>query len=91
MPWPLRTSGSLRIYRTTTGLEGRVSVATAGTLGRLCLSADFESMGARVAAGAKANAHPDWKALMAKESQEAQDGTVPFVPGTVHDGLWRDA
>ena len=43
------------------------------------------------AAGAKANAHPDWIALWAKVSQEWRDGTNPWVPNTLHDDYWRDA
>ena len=73
------------------GITIRVSVVTTGTLGRLCLSADFESMGAREAAFAKADAHPDWIALGSKESQEVRDGRNSFVPNTWHDEYWRDA
>ena len=73
------------------GITIRVSVVTTGTLGRICLSADFESMGAREAAFAKANAHPDWIALWAKAMQENRDGTQPFVPNTAHEEVWRDA
>ena len=54
------------IAKAAHGVDVRVSVVTTGTLGRLCWSADFESMGAREAAGAKAEAHPDWIALFAK-------------------------
>ena len=79
------------IYKQATGIDWRVSVVTTGTLGRACFSADFESMGAKDAADAKANAHPDWKALGAKSDQEERDGTSPFVPGTAHDECWRDA
>ena len=73
------------------GIIVRVSVVTTGTLGRLCASADFESMGAREAAFAKADAHPDWIALWAKVHQEYRDGTAPFVPNTAHEETWRDA
>ena len=73
------------------GITIRVSVVTTGTLGRLCMSADFESMGAREAAFAKADAHPDWIALWAKVHQEYRDGTAPFVPNTAHEETWRDA
>jgi len=79
------------IYTQATGIDIRVSVVTTGTLGRICLSADFESMSAADLADAKANAHPDWKALGVKQSQEAQHGTQPFVPNTAHDEYWRDA
>jgi len=79
------------IHKKATGVDVRVSVVTTGTLGRLCWSADFESMGAHEVIGAKANAHPDWIALGVKQSQEAQHGTQPFVPNTAHDEYWRDA
>ena len=81
----------LAIYKKATGIQGHVSVVTTGTLGRLCVSADFESMGAQEAADAKAEAHPDWKALGAKASQEVRDGRNSFVPNTWHDEYWRDA
>ena len=74
-----------------TGIQAHVSVVTTGTLGRACVSADFESMGAMEAAFAKANAHPDWKALDAKETKEDRDGTASSVPGTAHQEIWRDA
>ena len=77
------------IFKQATGIDIRVSVVTTGTLGRLCYSADYESMGASEAAGAKANAHPDWIALWAKVSQEWRDGTNPIVPNTGHDEIWR--
>ena len=79
------------IHMKATGVDVRVSVVTTGTLGRLCVSADFESMGAHEVIGAKANAHPDWIALGAKHGQEVRDGTSPFVPNTTHDEYWRDA
>ena len=81
----------MAIYKKATGVEARVSVVTTGTLGRLCISVDFESMGADEAAEAKAKAHPDWKALGAKQNQEFRDGTAPIVPGTMHEEYWRDA
>ena len=77
------------IYTKATGIQGRVSVVTTGTLGRLCVSADFESEVAREAADAKAGAHPDWIALGAKSEQEDRDGTSAFVPNTAHDEFWR--
>ena len=79
------------IYKKATGIRGRVSVVTTGTLGRLCISSDHESMGAMEASDAKAEAHPDWKALWAKAMQEVRDGTNAFVPNTAHDEIWRDA
>ena len=77
------------IAKAATGVTIRVSVVTTGTLGRLCYSGDYESMGSQEAAGAKANAHPDWIALWAKVSQEWRDGTNPIVPNTGHDEIWR--
>ena len=79
----------MAIYKKATGVDARISVVTTGTLGRLCISADYESMGAREADGAKANAHPDWIALGAKQRQEFRDGTAPIVPGTMHEEYWR--
>jgi hypothetical protein len=77
------------IHIKATGVDVRVSVVTTGTLGRLCWSADFESMGAQEAADAKAEAHPDWIALGAKSEQEDRDGTSAFVPNNAHDEIWR--
>ena len=79
------------IHKQATGTDWRISVVTTGTLGRLCFSADFESMGAQEVIAAKAGAHPDWKALGAKQDQEVRDGTGVFVPNTGHDEYWRDA
>ena len=79
------------IHVKATGVDVRVSVVTTGTLGRLCWSRDLESMGAHEVIGAKAVAHPDWIALMAKADQEVRDGTSAFVPNTMHDEYWRDA
>ena len=79
------------IFKQASGVDVRVSVVTTGTLGRLCISADYESMGAQEAARAKAGAHPDWKALDAKGTKEGRDGTNPWVPNTLHDDYWRDA
>ena len=73
------------------GVHVRVSVVTTGTLGRMCFSADYESMGACEATDAKGFASPNGKALSAKPGQEERDGTSVFVPNTVHDEYWRDA
>ena len=78
------------IFKQATGIDLRVSVVTTGTLGRLCFSADYESMGAHEAAFAKWLAHPATQALGAKQGQEGRDGTSPFVPNTMHDEFWRD-
>ena len=77
------------IYKKATGIQGHVSVVTTGTLGRLCVSADFESMGAREAIDAKGFGSPKGTALGAKQNQEWRDGTSPFVPGTQHEEVWR--
>ena len=77
------------IAKAAHGGDVRVSVVTTGALGRLCWSADYESMGAREAAVAKAEAHPDRIALDAKGTKETRDGTNPFVPNTWHDEYWR--
>ena len=79
------------IFKEAAGVDVRVSVVTTGTLGRLCSSSDYESMGAREAAEAKAYGNPKAKALMAKQNQEYRDGTNPFVPGSIHIEFWRDA
>ena len=79
------------IFKQATGIDLRVSVVTTGTLGRLCFSADYESMGAHEAAFAKWLAHPATQALFVKGDQEDRDGTHPFVRGTTHDEFWRDA
>ena len=79
------------IYKEAAGIDIRVSVVTTGTLGRLCASADFESMGAFEAAIAKGFGSPKGLALLAKVMQEYRDGTNPLVPNTQHDGYWRDA
>ena len=79
------------IFKQATGIDLRVSVVTTGTLGRLCFSADYESMGAHEAAFAKWLAHPATQALGAKGDQEGRDGTHSFVRGTTHDEFWRDA
>ena len=79
------------IWKEAAGIDIRVSVVTTGTLGRLCWSSDYESMGAREAAEAKAYGSPKGKALWAKMQQEVRDGTSPFVPNTAHEEFWRDA
>ena len=79
------------IWKEAAGVDVRVSVVTTGTLGRLCRSSDYESMGAWEAAQAKAFGSPEGKALRLKHNQEFRDGTNPFVPGTMHDEFWRDA
>ena len=76
------------IHIKATGVDVRVSVVTTGTLGRLCLSSDFETMGAMEATNAKFWETPGFKG-MAKHDQEERDGTAPFVPDTTHDEIWR--
>ena len=79
------------IFKEAASVDVRVSVVTTGTLGRLCRSSDYESMGAWEAAEAKGFGSPKGKALWAKANQEWRDGTSPFVPNTMHDEIWRDA
>ena len=79
------------IFKEAAGVDVRVSVVTTGTLGRLCTSEDYESMGAFEAAIAKGFGSPKGLALMAKVNQEVRDGTNRFVPNTHHDEFWRDA
>ena len=79
------------IFKEAASVDIRVSVVTTGTLGRLCGSADFESMAAFEAAVAKGFGSPKGLALSAKHGQEDRDGTAVWVPGTTHDEFWRDA
>ena len=79
------------IWKEADGIDVRVSVVTTGTLGRQCTSVDYESMGAREAAVAKASGNPKAKALMAKQSQQMRDGTNPIDLGSIHKEFWRDA
>ena len=79
------------IFKEAAGVDLRVSVVTTGTLGRLCFSADYESMGACEATDAKGFGSPKGLALMVKHGQEDRDGTSAFVPNTDHDEYWRDA
>ena len=79
------------IFKEAAGVDVRVSVVTTGTLGRLCTSEDYESMGAFEAAEAKGFGSPKGLALGAKHSQEDRDGTSMFVPNTYHVEFWRDA
>jgi hypothetical protein len=79
------------IFKEAAGIDVLVSVVTTGTLGRMCVSADFESMGAREAIDAKGFGSPKGLALLAKANQEERDGTFLFVPGSIHDEFWRDA
>ena len=77
------------IFKEASGVTMRVSVVTTGTLGRLCRSSDYESMGAREAAEAQAYGSPKGKALEAKSRQEQRDGTSPVGPGIQHEEVWR--
>ena len=77
------------IFKEAAGVDVRVSVVTTGTLGRLCTSEDYESMGAVEALWAKGFGSPKAQALGAKQGQEERDGTSPWVPGTFHDEYWR--
>jgi hypothetical protein len=80
-----------KTYKDSTGIDIRVSVVTTGTLGRICLSVNFESMGAREAADAKWQASPATQALGAKQEQEVRAGTCAQLTETFYDEHWRDA
>ena len=86
-----RAHEAVAIYKKASGITIRVSVVTTGTLGRLCYSVDWESMGAREASDAKWLAHPDWIALGAKQNQEVRAGTCAQLTETFYDEIWRDA
>ena len=77
------------IFKEAASVDVRVSVVTTGTLGRMCFSEDYESMGAVEALWAKGFGSPKSKARNAKRDQEQRDGTASFVPNTVHDEFWR--
>ena len=79
------------LFENVTGIKMPVRVVTTGTLGVMCMSADFESMGAREVAFAKFWANPEATALGAQYEQELRDGTSPWVPGAAHEEFWRDA
>ena len=79
------------IWKETADITFRVSVVTTGTLGRICMSADFQSMGAFEEAAAKAHASPKAEVLGARQEQEERDGTSPRVANTTVDEFWRDA
>ena len=73
------------------GVDLRVSEVITGTLGRMCGSADFESMAAFEAALAKMLAPPKAQAFYKKFQQMERDGTCAYSPNTVHEEFWRDA
>ena len=72
------------------GITLRVPVVTTGTLGRLCMSADYESMGAMEAATRKFGADPRAVALNGKTPTGIRNGDHPFIEPS-HDEIWRDA
>jgi len=72
-------------------VELRCSEVITGTLGRICASADFESMAAFEAALAKMLASPKAQAFYKKFQQTERDGTCAYIPNTVHEEFWRDA
>ena len=79
------------LWKEATGTDVQVSVVTTGSLGRLCFSVDYESMGALEHDQATGLSSPKASALNAKQEQEDRDRTAPFVPNTVHDEIWRYA
>ena len=72
------------------GITLRVPVVTTGTLGRLCMSADYESMGAMEEATRKFGANPRVVALNDKTPTGIRNGDHPFIEPS-HDEFWRDA
>ena len=78
------------IFKEAAGVTIRVSVVTTGTLGRLCFSADYESMGAMEAATRKFGADPRAAALDGKTPTGIRNGDHPFIEPS-HDEIWRDA
>ena len=78
-------------HKQVTGIGMRVTVVTTGTLGRLCLSSDFETMGAMEATNAKFWESPDFKGMAKQYGQELRDGNSPWVPGAEYEEIWRDA
>ena len=79
------------MFKETTGMEARISVVTTGTLGRICGSWDAESVGGWEAAWDKFWASPKGTAFLDRYLGMERDGTSPFVPGSTHDEIWRDA
>ena len=73
------------------GVDLRVSEVITGTLGRMCGSADFESMGAFEVALAKMLASPKAQVFYEKFQQMERDGTCAYIPNTAHEEFWRDA
>ena len=73
------------------GVDLRCSEVITGTLGRMCGSADFESMAAFEAALAKMLASPKAQAFYKKFQQMERDRTCAYIPNTVHEEFWRDA
>ena len=78
-------------YEHVTGVHVRMTVVTTGTLGRICHSADYDSMSAWEAAETKMWADPKGVELSRRFRLHQGDGTSPFVPNTWHDEFWRDA
>ena len=77
------------IWKEVAGIDVRISLVTTGTLGRMCASADYPSMGAFEEAMAKVGASPAGKTLNGKQEQEMREGTYSRVPNTAHDEFWR--
>ena len=73
------------------GVDLQCSEVITGTLGRACVSADFETMAAFEAARTRMEASPKTQAFNEKFNKEARDGTAAFIPNTEHEEFWRDA
>ena len=77
------------IWKEAAGIKVSVSVVTTGALGRMCLSADYKSMGTWEDANTRGFGSPKGQALMAKHNQEVPDGTSAHIPNTFGDDFWR--
>lgn len=78
-------------WKQATGVDVRVTIVTTGTLGRMCLFADYESMAAFEAARAKNNSDLAVQRLQETSDQQYREKISPFVPGPTHNEFWRDA
>ena len=67
------------------GITLRVPVVTTGTLGRLCMSADYESMGAMEAATRKFGADPRATALDGKTPTGIRNGCLLYTSPSPRD------
>jgi len=69
----------------------RVQIVTSGSLGRLVLSSNHESLAAFETVWKKVTALPDNASLVELQRKEGRSDVDLFVPGTAHDEFLRDA